>query len=62
MKPEEQARQKTDAIPEAAGSGSRVVEYLTDLPPRDVLEKKLHHAVLAAQERLALPRFKERRK
>lgn len=35
-------------------SGIRVAEYLTELPPRDLLEKKLHEALLAARERLAL--------
>lgn len=31
----------------------RVAEYLTELPPRDLLEKKLHDAVQIARERLA---------
>lgn len=35
-------------------SGIRVAEYLTELPPRDVLEKRLHEAILAAKERLAI--------
>lgn len=35
-------------------SGIRVAEYLTDLPPRKVLEKKLHDAIRLARERLAL--------
>ncbi|MCA9443866.1 MAG: DUF1016 family protein [Candidatus Omnitrophica bacterium] len=35
-------------------SGIRVAEYLTELPPRDLLEKKLHQALLLAKERLAL--------
>jgi len=34
-------------------SGIHVAEYLTDLPPRDVLEKKLHDAVALARGRLA---------
>jgi len=33
-------------------SGIRVAEYLTELPPRDVLERRLHEALQAAQERL----------
>ena len=33
-------------------SGVRVAEYLTDLPPRELLLKKLHEARLAAQARL----------
>jgi len=33
-------------------SGIRVASYLTDLPPRDVLHKKLHQAVLNARARL----------
>ena len=35
-------------------SGIRVGEYLTDLPPREVLAKKLHEAIKLARERLAL--------
>ena len=35
-------------------SGIRVAEYLTELPSRDVLEKKLHDSVRAAHERFAL--------
>jgi predicted nuclease of restriction endonuclease-like (RecB) superfamily len=36
------------------GSGSiRVAEYLTELPPREVLEKKLKTAVAIARDRLA---------
>lgn len=34
-------------------SGIRVAEYMTELPPRKVLEKKLHQAVIAAREQLA---------
>jgi hypothetical protein len=32
-------------------SGIRVAEYLTELPPREVLERRLHEALRAAQER-----------
>ncbi|MCC6664072.1 MAG: DUF1016 family protein [Polyangiaceae bacterium] len=34
--------------------GIHVAEYLTDLPPRKVLEKRLHDAIEAARNRLAL--------
>ncbi len=34
-------------------SSIRVAEYMTELPPRKLLEKKLHRAVVAARERLA---------
>jgi predicted nuclease of restriction endonuclease-like (RecB) superfamily len=34
-------------------SGIRVAEYLTELPPRELLEKKLHAAVQRAREGLA---------
>ncbi|MFO0605036.1 MAG: PDDEXK nuclease domain-containing protein [Polyangiales bacterium] len=34
-------------------TGIRVAEYLTALPAREVLEKKLHDAIRAARERLA---------
>jgi hypothetical protein len=30
-----------------------VAEYLTELPPREVLERKLHDAILLAREQLA---------
>lgn len=32
-------------------SGIHVAEYLTDLPPRELLESKLHEAIAAARER-----------
>jgi len=35
------------------GAGIRVAEYLTELPPRDVLERRLKAAVEVARERLA---------
>ena len=34
-------------------SGIRVAEYLMELPPREVLERRLHEALRAAQERFA---------
>ena len=34
-------------------SGIRVAEYLTELPPRKLLERKLHQAIQMARERLA---------
>jgi predicted nuclease of restriction endonuclease-like (RecB) superfamily len=37
-----------------ATSGVRIAEYLTELPPRELLEKKLHDALRLARERLAL--------
>ena len=33
-------------------SGIRVAEYMTELPPRKTLEKKLHEAIRLARERL----------
>ncbi len=35
-------------------SGIRVAEYMTELPPRKVLEKKLHEAIRLARERLVI--------
>jgi hypothetical protein len=32
-------------------SGIRVAEYLTELPPREVLERRLHEALRAVRER-----------
>lgn len=34
--------------------GIHVAEYLTELPPREVLEERLHRAIAAARERLAV--------
>lgn len=34
-------------------SGIRIAEYLTELPPRQMLESKLHEAIAMARERLA---------
>jgi predicted nuclease of restriction endonuclease-like (RecB) superfamily len=38
---------------ELEASGIRVAEYLTDLPPRPLLEQKLHDAIVLARRRLA---------
>lgn len=35
-------------------SGIRVAQYLTELPPRELLEKTLHGAILRARERLTV--------
>jgi hypothetical protein len=35
-------------------SGIRVAKYLTELPPRELLEKTLHNSVQRARERLAI--------
>jgi predicted nuclease of restriction endonuclease-like (RecB) superfamily len=35
-------------------SGIHVAEYMTELPPRDVLEKKLHDAIRAARSAIAI--------
>jgi hypothetical protein len=34
-------------------SGIRVAQYLTELPPKKLLEKKLHDSIRLARERLA---------
>jgi len=55
---------------ELESRGIRIAEYLTELPPRDVLTKKLHDAVRLARERLgeksapsqSLPAGKKRRR
>ncbi len=39
---------------ERANDHYRVAEYLTELPPRDLLARKLHEAIRAARGRLAL--------
>lgn len=38
---------------ELAARGIRVAEYMTELPPKDVLEHKLHDAIRLAQARIA---------
>lgn len=45
-------KHETVELLELEKSGIRVAEYLTELPPRKVLEKKLHKAVELARERL----------
>ena len=39
-------------LPEPDRSTIRVAEYLTELPPRELLEKKLHAAIRRAREQL----------
>lgn len=34
--------------------GIHIAEYLTELPPREVLEERLHRAIGAARDRLVL--------
>lgn len=34
-------------------SGIRVAQYLTELPPKELLEQKLHQSIQLARERLA---------
>ena len=47
-------RNLEDAIlRELEAAGIRVAEYLTELPPREMLERKLHDAILLAREQLA---------
>jgi hypothetical protein len=38
-------------------SGIRVASYLTELPPRQLLKKKLHAAIQTARARLEIPRL-----
>lgn len=45
-------KRETVELLELEKSGIRVAEYLTDLPPRKVLERKLHKAVEHARRRL----------
>jgi predicted nuclease of restriction endonuclease-like (RecB) superfamily len=44
------------ALLELDKSGIRVAQYLTELPPRKLLEKKLHDSILLARQRLAAQR------
>ncbi len=43
-------------------SGIRVAQYLTELPPRELLEKTLHNSIRRARERLASRSMTTRRK
>jgi predicted nuclease of restriction endonuclease-like (RecB) superfamily len=47
---------------ELEASGIRVAEYLTELPPRPLLEQKLHEAIALARRRLADGVGQEKRK
>jgi hypothetical protein len=40
-------------------SGIRVAAYMTELPPRELLERKLHEAIRRARHRLAADVLKE---
>jgi len=42
-----------------AKSGIRVAQYLTELPPRKVLENKLHDAIRLARERVTIDRQRQ---
>ena len=46
-------KEETVALLELERSGIRVAEYLTELPPREVLARKLHAAIAFARTRLA---------
>lgn len=47
-------KRETVEVLDLDARGIHVAEYLTELPPRDVLEDRLHRAITAARERLAL--------
>ena len=38
---------------ELESSGIRVAQYLTELPPKETLERRFHEAIVAARARLA---------
>src|SRR4030043_2247675 len=42
-------------------SGIRVAEYFTELPPRELLEKKLHEAIRIAREQIAARQIEKKR-
>jgi len=52
----ETSREQVELL-EMHKDGIVVAEYLTDLPPKSVLEKKLHQALLEAKERLERKRL-----
>lgn len=47
-------KHETVELMELDKSSIRVAEYMTELPPRDVLEKELHKALAQARQRFAL--------
>ena len=47
-------KNETVELLELERNGIRLAKYLTELPPRDVLEKELHKALAQARQRLAL--------
>ncbi|MDQ3363909.1 MAG: PDDEXK nuclease domain-containing protein [Myxococcota bacterium] len=47
-------KRETVEVLDLDARGIHVAEYLTELPPRGVLEDRLHRAIKAARERLAL--------
>lgn len=55
-------KHETVELLELEKSGIRVAEYLTELPSRNVLEKKLHKAVEHARQRLAALPAPQKRK
>lgn len=46
-------KHETVELLELEKSGIRVAEYMTELPPREVLEKKLHEAIRLAREHIS---------
>ncbi|MEW6290452.1 MAG: PDDEXK nuclease domain-containing protein [Thermodesulfobacteriota bacterium] len=47
-------KHETVELLELEQSGIRVAEYLTELPPREILEQELHKAMVQARQRFAL--------
>lgn len=47
-------KRETVELLELEQSGIRVAEYLTELPPREILERELHKAIAQAKERIDL--------
>jgi len=52
-------KRETVEVLELEPRGIHVAEYLTELPPRELLEQRLHDAVLRARMRLAQPTASE---
>jgi predicted nuclease of restriction endonuclease-like (RecB) superfamily len=47
-------KQELVELLELGQSGIHVAEYLTELPPRELLEQKLHSALVSAKERMSI--------
>ncbi len=53
-------KHETVELLELEKSGIRIAKYLTELPPREILEKELHKALTLAKQRLGQPQQRKK--